>query len=164
MHKIVKRSDKLAFYGIVGEGDSVTYHRMKGFSEIATKKGAIEYSRRYVDEAFEQSDVVGYSPSISYAFDQFEDNPVHEDLVKIAEQELIGDSAVRSIIMVDMSQADDGTTEYPAIKRDFSVICDAEGNSMEAYTYSGNLKVKGEKIFGSVTSADGWETCHFTEN
>ena len=162
MNKIVKRSDKLAFFGVLNAEGVVTYHRMKGFNEIATKKSPIEYSRQYVDQEFEQSDVVGYSPSISYSFDQFSDNAVHNDLVDIADRELVGMEAVRSIIMVDLSRADDNGS-CPAVKREFSVICDSEGNSMEVYTYSGTLKVKGEKVFGSAVSGDDWETCSFTE-
>lgn len=160
MHKIVKRSDKLAFFGVCDSNNSVTYYRMKGFNEIATQKGPIEYSRQYVDEEFEQADVVGYSPTVSYSFDQFEDNAVHSDLVHIADHELLGADAVRSIVMVDVSKkGSDG--KCPAIKRDFAVICDSEGDSMDAYTYSGNLKVKGEKEFGTATSSDDWETCTF---
>ncbi len=162
MNKIVKRSDKLAFFGVTDAQGAVTYHRMKGFNEIATQKGPIEYSRQYVDQEFEQSDVVGYSPSISYSFDQFEDNAVHGDLVQIAEHELVGSKAVRSIVMVDLSRVD-AEGGCPAVKRDFAVICESEGDSMDAYTYSGALKVKGEKVFGTATSADDWETCSFTE-
>ena len=163
MNKIVKRSDKLAFFGVVNAEGTICYYRMKGFNEIATQKGPIEYSRQYVDQEFEQSDVVGYSPSISYSFDQFEDNEVHSDLVKIAEHELVGAEAVRSIVMVDLSRAD-AEGSCPAVKRDFVVVCESEGDSMDAYTYSGALKVKGEKVFGTANSTDEWETCNFNEN
>jgi len=86
---------------------------------------------------------------------------VHMDLAGIAERELVGDKAVRSIIMVDLSRKGEDES-CPAVKRDFAVICDSEGNSMDAYTYSGNLKVKGEKVFGKASSADDWMTCTFT--
>lgn len=156
---LMKRSDKVAFYGIkAAEGDTYTYHRMQGFTDISTSKNPIEYSRQYVDEEFEQSDVVGYSPSIAYGFDQFVGNAVHEDIVKISDDELLGTEAVRPIVMVDMSKTEDN-----AVKRDFAVIPDSEGDSTDAYTYSGNLKVKGDKIKGTATSADGWLTITFTE-
>ena len=156
---LMKRSDKVAFYGIkAAEGDTYTYHRMQGFTDISTSKNPIEYSRQYVDEEFEQSDVVGYSPSIAYGFDQFAGNKVHEDIVKISDDELLGTEAVRPIVMVDMSKTEDN-----AVKRDFAVIPDSEGDSTDAYTYSGNLKVKGDKIKGTATSADGWQTITFTE-
>lgn len=162
MNRIVKRSDKLTFFGVANGDGVVTYHRMRGFSEISIKKNSKEYSRQYVDEEFEQSDVVGYSPSISFAFDQFKEDVVHQDLIALAESELVGDAAVRSILMVDLSQTD-AEGKCPAVKRDFTVIFDAEASSMDAYSYSGTMKVKGEKIFGVAQSADEWTTCEFTE-
>ena len=59
-----KRSDIVAFYGIED-----TFHRMRGFTEGSISKNPKEYSRQYIDEDGEQTDVVGYSPSMSYAFD-----------------------------------------------------------------------------------------------
>jgi len=162
MNRIVKRSDKLTFFGVANDDGGVTYHRMRGFSEIAIKKNSKEYSRQYVDEEFEQSDVVGYSPSISFAFDQFKEDRVHEDLIALAESEMVGDAAVRTILMVDLSQIDENG-KCPAVKREFTVIFDAEASSMEAYNYSGTMKVKGEKVFGRAESTDSWTTCTFAE-
>ncbi len=157
---LVKRSDKVAFYGIkAAEGDTYTYHRMQGFTDMSTSKNPIEYSRQYVDEDFEQADVVGYSPSIAYGFDQFAGNAVHEDIAKISDDELLGSAAIRPIVLVDLTKA----SGVNAVKRDFAVIPDSEGDSTDAYTYSGNLKVKGDKIKGTATSADGWKTITFTE-
>ena len=137
---IVKRNEKLAFYGVVGEGDVVTYHRMKGFTDMSGAKNPIEYTRRYVDEAFEQSDVVGYSPSFSYGFDQHKGNAVHNDIIKIHNEELILEDAVREIIFVDLTSGDN-TEDHSAAKREFAVIADTEGGSVDAYTYTGTLKV-----------------------
>ncbi len=159
---LVKRSDKVAFLGVPDSaGDGVTYTRMTGFTEFSRSSNPKEYSRQYVDEDFEQTDVVGFSPSFSYAFDRYTESAVHKDLVSITDNELIGSGAVRSIVIVDLS--DESTSaSCPAILREFSVIPDAEGSEMEAYTYSGTFKVKGEKVFGTATTEDGWETCEFT--
>lgn len=157
---LMKRSDKVAFYGIKAtEGNTYTYHRMQGFTDMSTSKNPIEYSRQYVDEDFEQADVVGYSPSIAYGFDQFAGNAVHEDIAKISDDELLGTDAIRPIVLVDLTKA----SGVNAVKRDFAVIPDSEGDSTDAYTYSGNLKVKGDKIKGTATSADGWQTITFAE-
>ena len=158
---LVKRSDKVTFFG-VKNGETVVFKRMTGFTELNTSKNPKEYNRQYVDEEFEQSDIVGYSPSMSFAFDKYSDNDIHKDLASISDNELCGDAAVRSLIIVDLT---DGSDEngYKAVKRDFSVICDSEGNSMDAYTYSGNFKVKGEKVFGVAKSEDDWQTITFTE-
>ena len=149
---LAKRSDKVAYFG-VGAADAGTYTRMKGFTEMSTNKNPSEYSRRYVDEAFEQTDVTGFSPSISYGFDQYVGDPVHDDLVEITDNEKLGSDAVRSIVIVDFTKEVDGGG-YEAKKRSFAVIPDSEGGSNDAYTYSGTFRSKGEVILGTATVED----------
>lgn len=161
--ELVNRAEKVAFIGVPGE-DTVTYKRMRGFTELSKSANPQEYSRKYIDELYERSDVVGYSPSFSYAFDLFRGNPVHEEFAKIADEELVGTAAVRSIIIVDMTQEGAASGAKKAVKRDFSVIPDSEGSEAEAYTYSGNLKVNGDAVNGSAKSEDGWQTITFTED
>ncbi len=145
-----KRCDKVAFMGVSGK-----FHRMTNFTEITTNKNPREYNRQYVDEEFERADVVGYNPSVSYAFDYDKENPVHGLIKDIVDKELVGDEAVVEIIMVDID-APDG--ENNGISRRWSVIPDAEGASLDAYTYSGSFRANGEKTAVKVTSTDGWQT------
>ena len=161
MSEIIKRCKKLAFYGVpTGDGieGAYKYYRMKGFVEISTAKNPKEYSRQYVDEEFEQTDVVGYTPSISFGFDRFKDDAVHDDIIEIFNNEKVGADAVRPIIMVDLASGD-----MSAIKRDFSVIAENEGSGIETYKYTGTFKVKGDKVCGTAASDDDWQTCTFTE-
>ena len=161
MGTLVKRSDKVAFYG-VKNGENVTYKRMRGFTDMSISKNPKEYTRKYIDEQFEQSDVVGFSPSISFTFDSFLDDDVQNDILNISENELLGQEAVREIVIVDLKrQKDEG---FYAVKRTFSVIVESEGNSDEAYQMSGTFKVKGEKEFGTATSSDDWESLTFTKD
>lgn len=149
------RSDKVAFYGVPGTGDAVNYHRMKNFTSLSISKNAKEYSRQYVDEVSERTDVVGYATGIAYNFDLDPDYDVHKDIVEITDKEKIGDDAVRTIINVDMkSEGTDGKKK--AVKRNYSIIPDAEGDSLDAYTYSGNFKATSEAEEIEVTvSQDG---------
>ena len=161
MDKIAKRSDKIAFFGIIKDGN-VEYKRMRGFTELSINKNPVEYSRRYIDEKTERNDVVGYAPSISYSFDKFSEDAVHSDIISVADNELVGSDAVRNIILVDLTTANsDG--EYPAISRRWSIIPDSEGNDTDAYTYSGTLKANGDIIKGMATSSDNWLSCTFEE-
>lgn len=160
MGNLVKRCDKLAFYG-VKSGSETIYKRMSGFTDMSVSKNAKEYTRQYIDEEFEQSDVVGYSPSIAFAFDSYSDNDVHNDIIKISDEELTGSDAVRDIIIVDTTNGNN-TEGYYAIKRSFAVVLEGEGNGTEAYQCSGTFKVKGEKTFGKATTLDDWATCTFT--
>ena len=131
--KLIGRHEKVAYYGIDNGDGGVVYHRMSGFTKMSTSKNPVEYSRRYIDESFEQTDIVAISPSISFSFDRYSGNPVHDDIMKIADNEILGDGAVRSIVVVDFS-TDDGNCIYRAIKRDFSVMVETEGDSLDAYT------------------------------
>lgn len=159
---IVKRSDKVSFYG-VSNGSTAAFERMKGFTEISKSKNAVEYSRQYVDMPFEESDVVGYAPSISISFDQHTDNSVHDDLVEIFDKEKTGADAVREIVTVDFTQPVSGKDGvFAARKRSYAVIPSDEGGSSDRYDYSAELKVKSEPVEGTASSDDDWQTCTFT--
>ena len=159
MEKFVKRCEKVAYYGVPTDNGTV-YKRMTGFTDITVTKNPKEYKRQYIDQEFEQSDIVGFAPVISFAFDQFSGNEVHDDIMKIANNELIGDDAVREIIMVDFSTDKLNPT---AIKREFSVVVEKEGSGMDGYIVKGSFKVKGEKVFGNAASDDSFVTITFSE-
>ncbi len=167
MGELIKRSDKKMFYGIPGTGGTTaTFTRMHYFTELSTSKNPVEYSRQYVDEAMERTDVTGYSPSISFNFDDYAGDAVLEDIVAIINEEKLGTDAQRDLILVDFSKKVDGG--YYAVKRTFAVIADSEGDGSEAYTYGGNFKVTGAPVTGVATiatgdDADGVETITFAE-
>ena len=66
--KLVGRHKRVAFMDVAGDGN--TYTRMTGFTSMSESKNASEYSRHYVDEESERTDVVGYAPSNDYEFDR----------------------------------------------------------------------------------------------
>lgn len=165
---MIKRSEKLAFMGIAttGSGGTTTtvYKRMTGFTEMSTSKNPKEYSRKYIDEGFERSDVVGYSPSMSYKYDEEVGNDVHALLADIADNELTGEGAKVSILIVDLSApTTSGGSSFNAILRDFSVIPSSEGDDADTFTRSGNFKAAGDKVFGTASTSDEWQTATFTE-
>ena len=160
--KMVKRSQRVAFYGVTSDGET-TFYRMTGFTEMAKSANPKEYTRQYIDEEHERSDIVGYSPEFSYSFDMFAGNPVHEDIAAVSDEEKTGTDAVREIVIVDLTQEGGAEKTFKAVKRAFSVIPNSEGNTTDAYTYSGSLKVVGDKVVGTATSEDNWQTIAFTE-
>lgn len=150
----VARSKKVAFYG-VKSGETTTYTRMQGFTDMTKNANAKEYSRQYVDEPTERVDVTGYAPSIAYTFDRIKGNTVHDDIISITDGEKIGAEAIRSIILVDLTTATTGETPtYTGIKRDYSVIPSSEGGGNDSYTYSGDFKANGEKVEVTGTLSD----------
>lgn len=159
--KLIGRHEKVAYYGIADENGNVIYHRMCGFTKMSTAKNPIEYSRRYIDESFEQTDIVAISPSIAFVFDRYSGNPVHDDIVEISDKEILGEGAVRSIVVADLS-TDDKNGNCRAVKRDFSIMVETEGDSTDAYTLSGTMSTKGEKIPGTAVISANGETLTFS--
>lgn len=160
---VSRRSDVVAFYGVKGSNETVTYNRMVGFTELSTSKNPIEYSRQYVDEDAERTDITGYSPEISYNFDEVADNPVHQDLVSIEDDEVIGSAATREIIMVYLNrEATTPAGSFEARRRTFTVVPDTSGDTTDAMTHSGTFRANGVIEKGTATSADGWQTVTFT--
>lgn len=159
--KLVKRSEKLAFMEIIGTDGKSTFERMEGFTDMSFSKNAKEYSRGYVDEDTDRTDVTGYAESISYTLDRYSGQPAAEEIVKITEDELTGSDAVRRIVVVDMTTAT--STTASARIRPYTVVPDSNGGSRDCMTYSGNLKSNGEKEDITVTTADDWQTVTISE-
>jgi hypothetical protein len=158
---LVQRTGKVAFFKPVSAGNTgeFPYKRMEGFTELTTSKNPKEYSRQYIDEDFERTDVVGYATSISYAFDKYKGNDVLDDIVKITDEELIGEDAVREIVVVDMSTVTkSGAVEKAdAYLRRYSVIPDSEGDTTDCLTYSGTFKTRGEMEKVTAYSYNEWQ-------
>lgn len=127
--KLVLRADKIAFMKVGEE-----YHRMRGFKSLPTAKNPIEYSRQYVDEYFETTDVVGMSESKDFEFDQYVNDPVHEYLVDIIDNEKLGSEAIVEIVTVDKGLDTDN-----AVVRKYSVVAESYGDGTEAFTYTGRF-------------------------
>ena len=161
--KLVKRSGKVAFMD-VGTSGTPSYKRMTKFTEMAQSKNAQEYSRSYVDEDGEVTDVTGYSPEISYAFDQYTGNEVHEKLVDITDNEKTGADALVSILIVDFSKPASGGSGYEARLRTYSVIPDTEGDATEAYTYSGAFRKNSGFTVGVATLSENNTIAEFEED
>lgn len=163
MGKLVKRSQRRAYYGVpAAESGTTTYTRMTKFTSLSKSKNPKTYSRQYVDEDAAIEDVVGYAESISYAFDEEVGNTVHADIANIADEEQLGEDAVREIIVAFLDQEGETSGSKRAVKRSYAVIPNGEGDKTEAYTRSGDFKCRGPQVFGEVTSADDWKTVTFT--
>lgn len=149
---LVMRADRKMFMGVKSSTDSnVTYTRLKGFTTLSESKNPTEYSRKYVDEYFETTDITGISSSYDFTFDMMTPNAVLDDIAGIIDGDKIGTDAVRSFISVDFNKkSGDG---YYAVKRDFSIVGDTVGDGTDALTYSGTLRVKSTRVEGTATIA-----------
>jgi len=118
---LVLRADRKMFYGVKGSTSEVTYTRMKGFTSLTESKNPIEYTRHYVDEPFETTDVTGMSSSYDFNFDMLDPNAVLTDMAKIIDGEELGTDAVRSFVSVDFNKPISGSQgAFEAVKRDYA--------------------------------------------
>jgi hypothetical protein len=156
--KMVKRSKRVAFMNI-GTGAESKFVRMQGFSSMSESKSPKQYTRTYVDEDSERSDVVGYATQIGYSFDRHSPLSVHEKISEITDGEYTGSDAYVEIVTVDLFTEGEAKT---ARKRTYAVMPDTTGDGSDALIYSGNLRAIGEMTVGKATSADNWQTATFT--
>lgn len=163
--KLVRRSQRVAFYGIPGAdgAEPAEFQRMEHFTSLSESKNPTTYERQYVDKDSSDSDVTGYGTALSYAFDHHQNDPVLKDLAAVQDDELKGES--RTIVTVDFFDKGDSKAEdeYAARKRIFSILPDSSGDGTDALQYSGSFAVKTDIVKGYATvSADG-KTCTFSE-
>ena len=62
--RLIQRADRVAFMDTDTTGSTPAFTRMTGFTTMTGSKEPKEYSRQYVDESTERSDVVGYAPGV----------------------------------------------------------------------------------------------------
>lgn len=159
--KIVRRSQRVAFMNTDKTGSTPKFERMTGFTNMTNSKEPKEYSRQYVDEDAERSDVVGYAPSIEFSYDRHTNTPVHDRLSEIHDKELLGDDAHVDIVTVDLFTEDE-QNRCEATKRTYAVIPDTDGDGTDAMIYSGTFKSVSEIEEGYATSEDKWKTAVYT--
>lgn len=163
--KLISRSKRLAFMDISTVPDTPSLKRMTGFTSMSEGKEPVEYSRQYVDEDTERTDVVGYATSIDYEFDRYTNDPVHERLAAISDSEALGTDAQVDVVIVDLFTDDaESAGKCKARKRTYSVIPDTSGDGTDALIYSGSFKAASEIVEGTCTTTDKWQSCTFVEN
>ena len=156
--ELVLRSYKKYFFGIASSGGdtgTITWHRMKGFTNGTVNANSTEYNPHYIDDTFESSYLVGISESIDFEFDQMKGDTVHAALVDIIDNLKLGTDAIVKIAEVDFSDVTEGSSDnpntYAARYRDYTVIPSSRGDGTDAYKYSGTFKTAGDVKKGQAT-------------
>lgn len=140
--QVYNRADIVNFMGLTL--DATIFQRMKGFTDAGKSMNSSTYDRRYVDEKTERSDVTAYATEIAYGFDRMYGNAVHDVIAKVHDDEIVGFSV--PIITVNFNEPiNDG---YKARMRIWSVQPDGDGDSTDAYTYSGAFKANSSIVTG----------------
>ena len=150
---IYNRADIVNFMN-TGTAQAPVYTRMQGFTDGGKSLNSSTYDRRYIDEKTERSTVTGYSTEIAYSFDRVIGNTIHEKIAEVHDKELVGETV--QILTVN-------TITNEARLRNYSIIPDSDGDSTDAYTYSGNFHADGDITEGTATVASDGMTATFSE-
>lgn len=144
---LVIRADVLSYMD-VSDTSTPSYELIgEGFTSASESKNPKEYSRQYIHEKTERTDIIGYAPSIAYSADVYTDNDVIDVIRKVTDEELIGTDAQRDIVTVHMFE---GTAAARvAYKRKYAIIPDAKGDGVEALIYTGTFKAVSEVVKGT---------------
>ena len=124
----------------------------EGFTDLSEAKNAQEYSRKYVHNRTERTDVTGYASSISYSADVYDDDPVVQEVIAVSDRELVGSAAQRDIVSVNLFKPVSANV-YEAKKRTYAVIPDSKGDGTDALIYSGTLKAVGDGVMGTFNTS-----------
>lgn len=155
---LVGRSKRVAFMD-VGKPESSKFVRMQGFTSMSEQKSPTEYSRRYVDEDTERSDVTGYATAQAFSFDRYSPFSVHKKLADIIDGEKLGSDTHVDIVVVDLFSTGEAKL---ARKRTYAVIPDTTGDGTDALIYSGTFRAASAIEEGTASSKDGWQTITYT--
>ena len=150
--QVYNRADIVNFIGLTL--NATVFQRMKGFTDGGKSLNSSTYDRRYIDEKTERSDVIAYATEIAYGFDRIKGDAVTEMLAKVHDDELVG--FTRPIVTVNFNEPVEGGG-FKAKMRNWSVQPDSDGDSTDAYTYSGAFKANGSIITGVAKVVEGSE-------
>jgi hypothetical protein len=131
----------------------------EGFTALNESKNPKEYSRQYIHERSERTDVVGYSPAVAYSIDVHSEDPVAARIVLVTDRELIGSDARVEILSVNEFEvvSTSPTTKYRAYKRMYAIVPDTKGDGTDALIYTGNFRAVGDPVEGT------WDGSAFVE-
>ena len=151
--QVYNRADIVNFMN-TGTSQNKVFTRMQGFTAGGKELNPTTYARRYIDEQNERESTTGYSPNIPYTFDRIVGNAVHEKVAKVHDDELVGETV--EILTVNMLTKE-------ARLRSYDINPDTDGDSTDAYTYSGNFHAIGKFTKGTATVSNDGLIATFSE-
>lgn len=161
--EIVLRANYLPFLECISDDGTSTFNRMEGFTSFGESKNPEEHESAYVDETTKRTNIISYSSSFGYTFEEYENHPVHEEIIKIEGNEVTGKGAVRRVIVVNINTSTgsgNGKLKAMARIRPYTIIPGSSAEGQGVMTHSGNFKSNGEKedIFVTANVSDDWQT------
>ena len=150
------RHEQRNYMNTASGGSAVWSLINEGFTDFSESKNSVEYTRTYVADNIERSDVTGYAPATSYSCDVYDDDPVVKKIVAITDGELMGDATAVSIVQFNtFDETAPNSKIFKAVRRRWTVIPDgkAGGAGTDALIYTGTLKAGGAMVSGTFDEA-----------
>lgn len=139
-----------ASYMDCGTADTPDFNLIgEGFTSFPESKNPKEYTRKYINDKTERTDVIGYSPSIGYSCDVITDDPVITKIVTITDTEKTGNDTHVDVVSVNLWEQSGTSGSYNAYKRTYAIIPDGKGDGTDAMIYTGTMKAVGEIVVGT---------------
>ena len=126
----------------------------EGFTDFTENKNPKEYARQYISEASERTDLVGFAPSVPFAFDVYDADPVQKVLLSMTRAECTGADAHVAVVTAYLYETGSKEGAVPAWRREYTVCPGKLGSGTEALICSGTLKACGEAVKGELDTAE----------
>ena len=148
----------------------------EGFTAFLLALNPKEYTRKYINDKTERSDVIGYAPSVSYSCDHIKGDPCVQEIVNITRNELVGNDTHREIVNVDCwdeveiyTKTSDvalgaGKTYYTKDGNTYTAVAEPDVANIESY-YEKSIEYAATKRVYSVipgNKADGTDALIYT--
>lgn len=151
---LIKRSQWRAFMNTATPNSPQFALMGEGFTQLDESKNPVEYSRKYIHEDTERTDVVGYAPSLDYSVDTHSGEAPIEKIIEVHENEYTGNEAQVEIVSVNLFEAAAAAGSFVAYKRTYAIIPNNK-NGDNALVYTGTFKACGDKVKGSFNPQTG---------
>lgn len=144
--RLVKRAELQSYMDVSATSTAQLELIGEGFTSLTETKNAKEYSRQYIHEYTERTDVVGYAPTLAYSVDAHTNNNVIAKIQKVTDEELTGSDAQVNIVSVNTFDTT-GSGENvvcTAYRRKYAIIPDGKGDGTDALIYTGSFRAVGD--------------------
>lgn len=146
-NELVLRYQWESYMGCTSGQTTVNHLIGEGFTAFPKALNPKEYTRKYISDKTERTDVIGYAPSIGYSCDAIPDDPVVAEIMTITDNEVTGTDTHRDIISVNRWTENNSVCD--AWKRTYAVIPDNKGDGTDALVYTGTLKAVSDLVKGT---------------
>ena len=154
--RLVKRAELQSYMDVSTTSTAQLELIGEGFTSLTEAKNPKEYSRQYIHEYTERTDVVGYAPTLTYSVDAHTNNPVIAKIQKVTDEELTGSDAQVNIVSVNTfdTTGSGNSATCAAFRRKYAIIPDGKGDGTDALIYTGAFRAVGDIEKGTFNPSD----------